>query len=31
MLQQHLNYFRERYNHERPHKALEGKTPAFAD
>jgi transposase InsO family protein len=30
MLQQQLNYFRDRYNHERPHKALNGKTPAFA-
>lgn len=30
MLQQQLNYFRDRYNHDRPHKALNGKTPAFA-
>lgn len=30
MLQQQLNYFRDRYNHDRPHKALNGKTPAHA-
>lgn len=30
MLQQQLNYFRDRYNHDRPHKALHGKTPAHA-
>jgi len=29
-LQQQLNYFRDRYNHDRPHRALEGKTPAHA-
>lgn len=30
MLQLQLNYFRDRYNNDRPHKALNGKTPAFA-
>ena len=30
MLQQQLDYFRDRYNYERPHKALKGKTPANA-
>lgn len=29
-LQQQLNYFRNRYNNDRPHKSLNGKTPAYA-
>lgn len=30
MLQQQLDYFKDRYNSERPHKSLNGKTPAHA-
>jgi len=30
MLQKQLNYFRGRYNNDRPHKALNGNIPAFA-
>lgn len=30
MLQQQLDYFRDRYNNDRPHKSLNGKTPAHA-
>ena len=30
MLQQQLNYSRDRYNNDRPHQSLNGKTPAHA-
>ena len=30
MLQQQLDYFKDRYNNDRPHKSLNGKTPAHA-
>jgi transposase InsO family protein len=30
MLQKQLNYFRDRYNNDRPHKALNGNIPAFS-